>query len=32
MKTGIVFEGGSRKVMFSAGVVDALMDETFEQR
>ncbi len=30
MKTGIVFEGGSRKVMFSAGVVDALMDENID--
>ena len=27
MKLGIVFEGGSRKVMFSAGVIDALIDE-----
>ncbi|MBQ4237086.1 MAG: patatin family protein [Treponema sp.] len=27
MKLGIVFEGGSRKVMFSAGVIDAMIDE-----
>lgn len=27
MKTGVIFEGGSRKVMFSAGVIDTLIDE-----
>lgn len=30
MKTGLVFEGGSRKVMFSAGVIDAFLDENID--
>ena len=30
MKIGLVLEGGSRKCMFTAGVIDALLDEKIE--